>query len=468
MEQLTGLDAAFVHQESRRSPMHVTAVLVYDIGGENRAGLTLDQLQEFCSQRLAGFPLFRRRLQKVPMGMDTPYWVGVTSPDWQHQIREVLLESAGWQDFQGFLADFHGSQLNLKRPLWEIQLVHGLKNFPGLPDNCQALVLKAHHAAIDGMSLAAIIGGLHDEGPDFAAASHSGFTEPSEWALWNRANLNLLNRQFKLVDTVRNLVPGLLRARKTRQEFSDLPPIYRGVSCFNDRVDKRRVTGAVLLPKNSVLEVKRKVRRVTLNDIALAVVGGALRHYLAAHGQTYRESLASGAPINLRGTADEKTGGNKTATMVVGLATQLEDPVERLRLVHQYAVAGKKTINALGTGTVMDISDSVTPGLLAEGIRTMAWASKFADAPVPFHTMVSNVPGPPGKLCLGSAELVVSLGLGPIRDNLGLFHIVSGGPDLMSISFTSCESLLPDGEFYEQCLRNSFEALLKAARSSAD
>ena len=154
--------------------------------------------------------------------------------------------------------------------------------------------------------------------------------------------------------------------------------------------------------------------------------------------------------------------------MVVGLATQIEDPVARLRLVHRYAVAGKKQINALGTGTIMDISDSLAPNVLAEGIRTMALASRFADAPVPFHTMVSNVPGPPTRLMLGDAALVVPLGLGPIRDNLGLFHIISNGPDLMSLAFVSCESLLPDGEYYEQCLQKAFQALLDGARTLQD
>ena len=274
-----------------------------------------------------------------------------------------------------------------------------------------------------------------------------------------------MDRQIKLVDTVKNLLPGLVRALDSRKEFSDLPPIDRAASLFNDRVGSTRTTGAILLPRQSVLEVKRAVRRVTLNDIALAVVGGALRAYLDSREKLGRDSLACGAPINLRGIENKETGGNKIATMIVGLATHVSDPVERLRLVHRYAVAGKTQINALGTGTVMDISDSLTPGLLAEGIRTLAWASRVADVPVPFHTMVSNVPGPQIPMHLGEAELVVPLGLGPIRDNLGLFHIVSGGQSMMSLSFSACKTMLPDGPFYEQCLMDSFDELHEAAQN---
>jgi diacylglycerol O-acyltransferase len=108
-----------------------------------------------------------------------------------------------------------------------------------------------------------------------------------------------------------------------------------------------------------------------LNDIALSVVGGALREYLLAHGELPETSLVFGAPINLRSRDDNSTG-NKIATMQVGLATDLADPIERVRTVHQYALMG---INTLGTGSVMDTSDSVAPSLLAEGLRALSFAS---------------------------------------------------------------------------------------------
>ena len=158
------------------------------------------------------------------MGMDTPYWVDVPSANWQRHIRETSLsETGGWAGFQRHLAGLHGTQLDLKRPLWEIQLIHGLSDLPGLPANCQALALKVHHAAIDGMSMAAIIHGLHDESMDSVPATGGAASPLSEWDLWQRANLNFVGRQFKLVDTVKNLLPGLVRARESRKEFSDLP-----------------------------------------------------------------------------------------------------------------------------------------------------------------------------------------------------------------------------------------------------
>ena len=73
MEQLSGLDAAFVHQDSTRTPMHVTAVLLYDLGADGSCELARRELTELIRDRLGRFPVFRCRLHSVPLEMDAPY-----------------------------------------------------------------------------------------------------------------------------------------------------------------------------------------------------------------------------------------------------------------------------------------------------------------------------------------------------------------------------------------------------------
>jgi len=465
MEQLSGLDTAFIHQDSDRTPMHICAVLVYDTGDNDQWAISRDSLQQLAANRLAQFPLFHRKLQRVPMGMDTPYWIDVAQPAWDRHITESSFHGSGdWETLRLQLARLHGARMDLARPLWEMHLIHGLHKLPGLPLNCQALAMKIHHSAIDGISMAAIINALHQSPVDQEQAGKARVKAPSRLELWRRVHLNSVNRQFKLAETVSNLLPGFLRARQTREEYSDLPPVLSTGSRFNARVGPGRSIGSALLPNAEVLTIKRAVRRVTLNDIAMACVSGALREYLMSHNRLPAKSLAAGVPINLRAPADEQAGGNKIATMIVGLATHIADPVERLRMIHQYAVAGKKQITALGSGTVMDISDSLTPSMLAEGMKTIARARQVIDIPVPFHTMISNVPGPANALFLGEAELVIPIGLGPVRDNMGLFHIVSSSQSMMSLSFSACRKLLPDAAHYQQCLQNAFAELLDSAQ----
>lgn len=464
MEQLSGLDTAFVHQDSRRTPMHVTAVLLYDIGKDETGTITGAFLRRLVAKKLRRFPVFYRKLHRVPMDMDAPYWVDVPAPDLDYHISSEAIEpGGGWPEVELLLTDLHRRGLNLAKPLWEICLVRGLSELPGLPLKCQALVLKVHHAAIDGASLARLIDAIHEETVPRARGRTRARRAPDYWDIWARLNRNSIGRQFKFAETVGNLIPGVLRSRQTRKRFGDLPGVLTTRAHFNDRVGGGRTVGAVIWPREELIAIKRAVRHVTLNDIALSIVSGALRKYLARYHRLPGRSLVAGVPINLRHPASEAAGGNRIATMMVGLASTTDNPVQRLRLVHRYAVAGKKRIDALGTGTVMDISDSVSPNILAGGIRAMAQASLMVLAPVPFHTMVSHVPGPSAPLRLGKAELVVPLGFGPVRDNMGLFHIVSSSSSKVSLSFSACDRLLPDGEFYKQCLQRAFTALFEDA-----
>ncbi len=462
MEQLSGLDAAFVHQDSSRTPMHVCAVLIYDTSDGT---LSLDRLPQLVEERLQNQPLFQRRLKRVTMDMDTPYWIPAGPVDWQYHLQEhTLPQDNPSQSFHHKLQQLHQARMDLAKPLWQLHLLSGVSALPGLPANCQVLVLKAHHAAIDGVSLAEILQQLHLSPEGSSEVQPDDMSRPSQWDIWSRAGYNSMNRQIKFAETMSKLLPGLMRAQEARQEHTELPATQRSRGHFNDQVSARRSVGIMLIPMAELVAIKRALRRVTYNDVASAIIAGALRNYLHKRKRLGEKSLVAGMPINLRSTAaaDDKRSANQIATMSVGLATQIDDPVERVRTIHRYAVAGKKAIGALGTGTVMDISDSLPPPVLAEGIRTLARASRMPSAPVPFHTMISNVPGPAGDDHLDQARLVACAGLGPIRDNMGLFHIISTTKTNCSLSFNACKSLLPDSEEYICELRHSLAELKRA------
>ena len=460
MEQLSGLDAAFVHQDSARTPMHVSAVLIYDA---SRHQLGLEHLHELVKQRLWSEPLFQRKLQRVTFDVDTPYWIPAGKTDWRYHLDESELpDGDSWEAFHQLLQRIHSRRMDLARPLWQLHLVSELNDIQGLPARCQALILKAHHAAIDGISLARLLQGLQDSAAEDKLPPPPAPHRPDTWEVWSRASLNNINRQFKFADTMGRLFSGIPRAREERRNKQALIPTLGSRSRFNDRVSASRTVGMVLIPRREMLAIKRAVRGVTHNDIASSIIAGGLRHYLQGSGELPDDSLVAGMPINLRNTGDDKTGSNQIATMTVGLATSVEDPVERAKMIHRFAVAGKRAIKALGTGTIMDISDSVPPTILAEGIRTLALASRLAPVPVPFHTMVSNVPGPVGEQTTNGLPLIACTGLGPVRDNMGLFHIISTTDQMVSLSFNACARLLPDGESYRDCLHAAYTELLSA------
>lgn len=460
MEQLSGLDAAFVHQDSARTPMHVSAILIYDA---SRHRLGMDHLRKLVTERLWQEPLFQRKLQRVTFDVDTPYWIPTGKTDWRYHLAESDLPGDNsWASFHHLVERVHSRRMDLTRPLWQLHLVNGLDDAPGLPRQCQAVILKAHHAAIDGISLARLLQRLQDGTGEETSPPPATPPRPQTWEVWSRAGLNSINRQFKLADTMSRLISGLPRARQERRNKQTLIPTLGSRSRFNDRVGTGRTIGMVLIPRQEMLAIKRVVRGVTHNDIAASVIAGGLRQYLLDNGDLPADTLVAGMPVNLRNADGDKSGSNQIATMAVGLATSIEDPVERVKMIHSFALAGKREIKALGTGTIMDISDSVPPSVLAEGIRTLALASRLAPVPVPFHTMVSNVPGPGGEQSINKLPLVSCSGLGPVRDNMGLFHIISTTEQMVSLSFNACNRLLPDGEAYRDCIEDSFRELYSA------
>src|SRR6478672_7409708 len=160
MQQLTGLDAAFLTLDSPTAYGHVGSVSILDppAGGE---ALTLERLTELIESRLHLVPPFRRRLVEVPFGLDQPYWIEDPDFDIEFHVRELALPAPGDdRQLAKQAARLHARPLDRRRPLWELYLIHGLQG------GRYGLYTKVHHAAIDGVSGNDILGALLDLSPE--------------------------------------------------------------------------------------------------------------------------------------------------------------------------------------------------------------------------------------------------------------------------------------------------------------
>jgi WS/DGAT/MGAT family acyltransferase len=205
--------------------------------------------------------------------------------------------------------------------------------------------------------------------------------------------------------------------------------------------------------------MKKSVPGATVNDVILTVCGGALRRYLDAKGELPEESLIAMAPISVRNDSESGTAGNRVSTMSVTLRSDIEDPAERLEAVFRGTQSQKKMSQAVGA-TLMTDATQFLPGMLA-GLAARAYTRLgLANSVNPmFNTVITNVPGPQVPLYSAGARLVANYGLGPILDGMGLIHPIFSYCGEISISFTSCREMLPDPDFYEECLQASFDAL---------
>ncbi len=467
MQQLTELDNTFLQVESNRTPMHITPVIFYDQSSVKGGKVRFKEILETFERNLHKSKIFRRKLGGSSFGFDTPYWVEDANFDLEFHIRHISLPKPGdWRQLCILLSRLHSRGLDMRRPLWEAYVIEGLNEIEGLPANSFVVMLKIHHAAIDGVSSTEIIQALHSLNPDDPLPNvednWKGESEPSKMQVWSRAYMNNMKRPVKFMETVSELVPNLMKARKQNdQEESHLEKTR-----FNTRVSAHRVTDALAIELDQVKAIRKAVPGSTVNDVIVSIVGGTLRKYLQGKNELPTGSLVCGAPINVRANSDSDSSGNQVGMMTIDMATDVEDPLERLAAVMAHAQSSKDYSNTVGPDTMMGFSQGLFPMFLGASMRAAFFAASTTDFPMPVHTVVSNVPGPQIPLYLAGAKVHMMMGLGPLLDAMGLFHAVISGAGLITINFVSCREILPDPDFYRQCLQEAFDELRESAVTS--
>ena len=468
MHQLSGLDATFLYAEMNNSPMHIAPLLIYDPATTGRDVVRFKDILQTFAERLDRSPVFRRKLAMVPLNLDQPYWVDDDRFDLEFHVRHIALPKPGdWRQLSILAARLHARPLDRARPLWEAYIIEGLDNVAGLPPGCYAMLLKVHHAAIDGASGVELISALHDftatPPPSRPAAPPLLDSPPSQAEMLWRAYKANMKAPFRLARMVGQGIPAWRRVHEgvKAKKFRTLGDKER--TRFNAAVSPHRVFGAADFDLAVIRKAREAVPGATVNDAILSIVGGALRQYLMDKQELPAKSLVAGAPVNVRSRDQAKTGGNQVSMMTVPLGSDVADPLERLRSVHRDAVGSKAYHEAVGARFMTDMTHSLPAELAALGVRAALSSGLMAGMKPIFNTIVTNVPGPQVPLYMHGAHVVRSYGLGPCIDNMGLFHAVTSYDGQIAVSFQACRAMMPDPGFYEQCLQRAYQELQAAA-----
>lgn len=470
MQQLSAQDASFVYMETPHTPMHIGSVGIYDPSTAPDGFVRFKDVLRFIEQRLPGARSFRQRLVRVPFDVDHPYWIEDPEFDIEFHVRHIALPKPGdWRQLCIQVARLHARPMDLTKPLWEFTVVEGLDNIPGLPPGCFALVSKVHHAAIDGMSGVEMSAAVHDLDANMSQPDKPDSWQPENMPrvadLLTRSYFNNLLQPMRIAETIGRSLPGMaklaVQAGKGDVSLKNSRPAPK--TRLNGKVSAHRVWDAVPFKLAEVRAIKEAVADATVNDVILAVVGGALRTYLKEKGELPKETLTAMAPISVRQEGEKAALGNLVSAMVVGLGTQVEDPLERLRFVHDDAVNSKAMTNAVGAKTLADYSKLIPSGLAGLGARlyTRVGAANM-HAPA-FNCVVTNVPGSRVPLYFCGARMVAMYGTAPVFDSMGLINTVYSYGDTIAVSFTADRDMMPDPDGYADALRASFAALKAAA-----
>lgn len=468
MQQLSGLDAAFLYLETGQMPMHIGSLAIYDQSTAPGGHVGFKDILRFYEQRLHTARAFRRRAVHVPLELDHPYWIEDPDFNLEYHIRHLALPKPGdWRQLCIQTSRLHARPLDGSKPLWEAWVIEGLDNVAGVPPGSFAVVSKFHHAAIDGVSAAEITSAFHGLTPDAAVDGTGPAWQPED----HPTRLGLLARSA--VSSIRQPVD---MARLALRNIPTAARVGKGVltgdfglqlkvpkTRFNDNVSAHRVFDARGYSLDEIRAMRNAVPGATVNDVVVSICGGALRKYLAAKGELPEESLVAMAPVSARSGAERRDEGNLVTTMSLPVGSDIADPLERLAAVCAESRKAKKLTATIGPSLAAEAAQflpSMTTGLLARAYGRSGLARRL---PLFYNLIITNVPGAPTPLYSMGSRLVAIYGLGPVAHGLGLFQPVVSYNGKVMISAVSCREMMPDPSFYCQCLDEAYAELLAAA-----
>ena len=479
MQQLAGQDAAFLYVENESLKTHFTLLMIYDQSALKKP-LRYRDILAYFDVRMAGMPVFRRKLFPVPFDLDAPYFADDSGFNIEAHLRHVALPKPGdWRQFCILAAQIQAVPIDRSKPLWDMHVIEGLDTVEGIPPGSFAILTRLHHAIADGTTARGIMMALnHPAGKAPPPLSAPGDELPpslAEMALRGMQNnaRQLLGIPLRVARIVPGAGPALAKVAALAFEklFADdsdadgLDSTDVPKTVFNGDMEYRRVFQLRRYPLEAIKRMRELAPGSTLNDVVLSMIGGGLKRYLAAQGEKHDVDLMALCPVNLR--EDKLTNasqlGNNISLMQVNLNTRTADPGQRLARVLAATTAAKVAQKASTAKELIELSKNAPNLLLAAGSRLAIRAAFRKGAAVRLsNCIITNVPGPQEPLYFMGARLELFTGVAPISPGTGITFPVSSYCGELCVSFTACPGWVEDPQQLARCLDQSFDEMLDA------
>jgi len=487
MRQLTSLDAQFLALETPRQYGHTSGLAVLDPSTAPGGSIDLARVQRLILERLPLLPLFRWRLAEVPFGLDYPYWIDDPDFDIDFHVRELALPAPGTTaKLAEQVARIFARPLDRARPLWELYLIQGLEG------GRVGLLTKIHHAVIDGMSGAEILGVLLDlsvegrEPPPPRPDGNGTARAPGDLEMLLRGISGLARYPVRALRAVPTTLPNLedvgayaalpgvgLVGRVARgvQRITDRASGVASVhrerlvpphTSFNGRVSAHRRIVFGELPLDVVKDVKNAYG-CTVNDVVVSLCAGAVRRWLIEHQELPADPLVAQIPVSVRTSEQQGTYGNRILLMSAPLYTDEADPVVRLRRTHESLAGMKERHKALPADLLQDANHFIPPAVFSRAARLTFALSRNRRMHPTWNLVISNVPGPQFPLYCAGARLEAIYPVSVVTDGMGLNITLMSYDGRLFIGIVADRELMPDVNRLAPWLSEELEALRGAA-----
>ena len=437
MERLSGLDAFFLYLETPTQPLNVCCVVELDTS-TMPGGYSYSRLRAELRKRVSALPEFRMKLADNQLNLDHPVWVD--DEDFQlrrHVHRVGVPPPGGRRDLAEICGYIAGLPLDRDRPLWEMWVLEG-----GARDDALTVMLKVHHAMVDGIAGANLLTKLCSPQPDAPPpqpVAGAGGAHPLQIAA--SGLMGFAKRPLRLATvvpaTALTLAQTLLRARDGRTMAA---PFSAPPTSFNGALSRHRNIAYTQLDMRDVKRVKNRFG-VTVNDVVVALCAGVLRRFLLERGELPDNPLVATVPVSVHGKS-ERPGRNHTTWMFCRLESHISDPAERIRTIAAGNTAAKDHTAAMGPTLLHDWTEFGGQTMFGAAMRILP-RIPLPDSPV-FNLILSNVPGPQAELYFMGCRMDTMYPLGPLLAGAGLNITVMSFNGEMGIGIVACPDLLPD------------------------
>lgn len=442
MRRLSGTDSLFLSMEMPAWHQHVGGLTIVD--RSEAPDFDYLTMREVLAARLPLAPKFMWKLHEVPFGLDRPIWVDDEDFDIDRHLHHAALPApGGMEELAALSGRILSRQIDRRHPLWENWFIEGL------PNDRVAVLMKYHHCLLDGIAGSSLAAALLDFAPDAEPPTVPSDEEieragppPSDLELLAQAAASALMTPLRSVQyATRSVQRGVTLVSEARAGRGVVPVSVPHTS-LNGSVGPKRRLGFCSLAMPDVKAVKNHYG-VKVNDVVLAVVAGALRAYLDDRGELPEQPLVTGVPISTRPEGDD-SADNQIAIMLVSLATDVEDPGDRLMTIHASSQGAKEMTEAVRATHIPSIGSVAAPAVFSTAIEAVVRTGLMSRAPTVLNTLVSNVPGPPFPLYIAGARVTGIYSTSVIMETMGLNITLFSYMDRIDIGLHVDPDLVPD------------------------
>lgn len=454
MKRLNPIQRIFLRVEQQEYPIDTMGIYILEPTAQGP--LPFETVKSAVARLIAEKPLLRRQLAQTSYGWGTERWMQAGDVDLDHHLaRSVVPPPGDLRSLLDLAVRLSAAPLDRRRPLWRIWYAESAAH------KRTVLLVRAHQALVDGL------GGLslHDElfdhhpvtvDPMDQPPEITGDPEPTMAQLLSKAVPDSIAMVRGAVGQAARFVWGPSRTVETPRRRPPRTPF--------EHITKHstKALAAVSLPRAQVDTIRAARPELSVGDVLLTALTGAVRTYLQQVDSVPDRPLRVATPTFVPGRSESD---NPFTVMLLDLPVEVDDRLERLATVHRRNSRRRAAYQQAraGTDAVSVVSQVVHPGLIATGTTVLGNRLMNFLPPLTNLTFASiTIPG--GPRYFAGTKVAHCYGRTFVIPPQQVFVHAVVYDALVEFGVTGLREAVPNPDALMRMLRTEMEALVEDTR----